>query len=390
MRKIISCVNISFIVKNFLIEGVINSFSTICSFLPQILLLMILINFLEDVGFMSRLAFALDGFLKRFGLTGKSLFSLMMGYGCTASAVMTTRNLENPKLRKRTVLLLPFSTCSAKLPVFLVISSLFFEKYKYLFVLALYLFSILISLVCAAIFKRVIKDEKELFIMEMPKYRLPYLKKILMDSLRVIAEFALKVGTLILFFSSLLWLLQNFSISFDYLQGENFDKSILYLISSKISFLFKPLGLGSAGIVAALLLGLVAKELIVVGLAMINGVDGLAFSLTGSLVSADSICHFTQMTSIVFLIFILLYSPCISALGTVKNEFGKKTAIFMFVFQMLLSYFVSFVVFKFLTSLWMKYTFFIVLIVVIFALSMLKLKHKTKRCGSCCNVCRKI
>ncbi len=390
LRKIILCTNISFVVQNFLIEGVINSISSVCSFLPQILLLTLFINFLEDIGFMSRLAFMFDGMLKKVGLTGKSLFSLMMGYGCTTSAVMTTRNLENKGLRKRTVLLLPYMSCSAKLPVFLVISSLFFEKYKYLFVFLLYIFACLISLICAIILKKFIKNEKDIFILEMPKYRLPYFKKVISDSLITAVEFLIKVGTLILFFSSALWVLQNFSPGFDYLQGTNFDKSILYVISNKLAVLFKPIGLGSAGIVASLILGIVAKELVVVGLAMINGVDGLAIGLSESLVSTSSIINFTEISSIVFLIFILLYSPCISALGAIKNEFGRKTALLVFASQFAVSYLVSLIIYQSLTSSWFIYLLACIIILDIFGVAMLKLYRKKNSCRGNCNACRKI
>lgn len=389
LQKLILCLNISPVIKSFFIDGIIGSVSSICSFLPQILLLMILINLLEDIGFMSRLAFMFDGVLKKVGLTGKSLFSLMMGYGCTTSAIMTTRNLENSSLKKRTALLLPFSTCSAKLPVFLVISSLFFDKYKYLLVLVLYLFSVLISLGCAIIYKKFIPDKNNVFVMEMPKYRLPYFKKIFRDSLSTIKEFLIKVGTLIMFFSSFLWILQNFSTDFTYLGGENFNQSILYFLSSKLALLFKPIGLGSSGVVASLVLGIVAKELVVVGLAMINGVSGLAGSLEMSLTSADSICFFTPITSIVFLIFILLYSPCISALGAIKNEFGFKTALFVFVFQFALSYFVCLIVYNLLIGSWIVYLILLVFLLDIFGVLMLKLYRK-KNCGGNCNACRKI
>lgn len=385
LRNFINSINMSFLLKNFLIEGVIDSVSSIFKFIPQIVLLMLLIGVLEDVGFMSRVAFMLDGALKKIGLTGKSLFSIMMGYGCTSTAVMTTRNLESSSLKKRTALLLPFSTCSAKLPVFLVISSLFFDKYKYLFVFGLYLLSILVSILSALLFKKFIKEKQEDFILEMPKYRWPYLKKIFKDSLSVLTEFLIKVGTIILLFSSGLWLLQNFSTSFEYLQGCNFDKSILYFISSKLSYLFKPIGLGSAGVVASLLLGLVAKELVVVGLSMINGTSGAL--LTQSLLSSSSICHFTMNSSIVFLIFILLYSPCISALGAIKNEFGRKTAIFVFLYQFFISYIVCFAVFQILNNHQIFIYAMFALSLVIFVCFMVKLYRKRKCCRGVCNEC---
>ena len=388
LRKIIRGLNISFLIQNFLVEGIIDSIASIFDFIPQILLMMVLINILEDIGFMSRIAFMLDGVLKKIGLTGKSLFSIMMGYGCTSTAIMTTRNLESKTLRKRTALLLPFSTCSAKLPVFLVISSLFFEKYKYLFVFALYLLSICVLIISALIYKKVIKDKEDDLILEMPKYRAPYLKKVFKDSLLVLTDFLIKVGTIILVFSAMLWLMQNFSTSFDYLQGSDFDKSILYFISSKLSIVFKPIGLNSPGIVASLLLGLVAKELVVVGLSMINGVSG--YALTESLAASSSICHFTLTSSIVFLVFILLYSPCISALGAVKNEFGRKTALFVFVYQFIISYFVCFIIYNMLCYTHIASYFILGLMLVLFIISMLKLYRKKRCCRGVCSDCRKI
>ena len=134
LSGLFSSLNTNIVIQSFLIDGILGSAVTVLSFVPQIALLMFFLNLLEDTGFMSRVAFMFDGALKKVGLTGKSLFSLMLGFGCTTSAVMTTRNLENKNLRKRTALLLPFMSCTAKLPIFLVISSLFFEKYKFLFV----------------------------------------------------------------------------------------------------------------------------------------------------------------------------------------------------------------------------------------------------------------
>lgn len=386
----ISSLNMSFVLKSFFIDGLLASISSVCSFIPQILLLMFFINFLEDIGFMSRVAFMFDGSLKKFGLTGKSIFSLMMGYGCTTAAIMTTRNLESEHLRKRTALLLPFSTCSAKLPVFLVISSLFFEKQKYLFVFALYLFAIFVMLVCACFYKKFIPEKQETFVMEMPKFRLPYFKKIVKDSLQILADFAIKVGTLILFFSSILWVLQNFSVGFDYLQGSNFEKSILYFLSSKISVLFSPIGLGSAGIIAALLLGLVAKELVVVGLALINGVGITGTTLAESLLLETSVCHFTKTSSIIFLVFILLYAPCISALGTIKSELGTKTFLYVLFFQFALSYAMCLLLYSLISI--------PVLAIVLVALTlfafltcvMLKLYRKKKSCRGNCSACRKV
>lgn len=387
----LSKLNIADAIKNFIIDGVLGAALTVANFIPQIVLLMFFINLLEDTGYMSRVAFMFDGLLKKVGLTGKSLFSILMGYGCTASAVMTTRNLENKNLRKRTALLLPFSSCTAKLPVLLVISSLFFEKYKYLFVFALYIFAVLISVVFACIYKKFIPDKEDVFILEMPKYRMCNLKKITMDTLSVIKDFLIKVGTMILLFSSIVWVLQNFSCNFNYLAGENFEQSILYFFASKISPIFGVIGLGQAGVVSALLLGIVAKELVVVGLAMMNGVSGSLSSLSESLLLESSVCSFSPASSVVFLVFILLYSPCISAISAIKNEFGAKTSIYVFVVQFLISYVISFIVYRLLININFIYILLAFIVVDIIIGFVLKLSKKKKlRCLGNCNACRKI
>ena len=389
LRKIINCINITYIIKSFIFDGIFVGVESVLSFIPQILLLMMFLNILEDTGYMSRVAFMFNSVLKKFGLTGKSLFSLMLGFGCTTSAVITTRNLENINLRKRTVLLLPFMSCSAKLPVFLVISSLFFDKYKYFFVFGLYIFAVLISLVFSIIYKKLIPENQDIFILEMPKYRFPNIKKIVKDSFSVIIDFLVKIGTLILFFSSIVWILQNFTLDFKFLSGQNFDNSILYFLSNKLLFLFKPIGITSAGVVAVLLLGIVAKEMIIVGLAMINSVHAGIAELHLSLIDASSICNFTPISSIVFLVFILIYSPCVSALATVKNEIGKKYAIYIFLFQFLLSFVISFLVYKILTD--SRFVIAIVMFLILDILLMIVLRLKKKKaCWGNCNACRKI
>lgn len=390
LRNLIFCINTSIVVKQFLNDAVLNTFQTVIGFIPQIVLLLFFVNLLESIGFMSRVAFMLDGLLKKIGLTGKSVFSLMMGFGCTTSAVMVTRNLENNNLRKRTALLLPFMSCTAKLPIFLVISSLFFDKYKYLFVFGLYLFSILIAIVVSLIYKKLLKPADDIFILEMPKYRLPNLKKIFSDSFIVIKDFLIKVGSTILLFSIIVWVLQNFSIRFEFLNGESFTDSILYFISSNFSFVFKFIGLENAGIVSAIFLGIIAKEMIVVGLSMVNGVSGSMQVLSASLVSADSVCSFSPISSIVFLCFILLYSPCLSAIAMIKNEFGRKTAIYVFVVQFILAFVVSWLVYKVLTYPAFLYILLFFIILDILISFVLKFRRNDKPCEGDCGACRKI
>lgn len=383
LRKIIYCTNMQLIIKKMICDGLINSFITVFSFLPQIVLLMFFMNLLEDVGLMSRFAFMLDGVMKRIGLTGKSLFSLMMGYGCTTSAVITTRNLDNEKARKTTVCLLPFVSCSAKLPIFLTVASLFFDRYKYLFVFGLYIFSIIIQLVVAIVINKFSKNNDKIFLLEMPKYRVPNLKKILKDTFSVIQEFIVKVGIMVMFCGLFVWFLRNFNTSFKFLDGNNFNESLIYFIANKIAILFKPIGLDNVGIVVSLILGLMAKEMIVVGLSVINGTGGLLSSLTSSLISESSVCYFTKTSSLVFLVFVLLYSPCFSAMATIKNEYGAKLSLKIFVVQTCLAYIISFIVNLCLNNLNVFMIFIILILLLLFVRIMLKLKKKNKCSGDC-------
>ncbi len=386
LRNLIYSMNILPAIQSLLVEGIINSVSTLISFLPQIILLMFFLNVLEDTGFMSRIAFMFDGLMKRVGLTGKSLFSLFLGFGCTTTAVITTRNLENKSLRKRTVLLLPFSTCSAKLPVMLVISSLFFENYKYLFVFGLYIFALLISFLVALINKKLYKKDDEFFILEMPKYRLPYFKKVIKDTLSVAKEFLFKIGYIIILFGALLWFLQNFSINFEYLNGEDISNSILFFISEKLVPIFSLIGLGNAGVIAVLFFGLFAKELIVVGLMLINGAQNLEM-LKLSLISAGGVCSFTPQSSIIFLVFILLYSPCVSALGAIKNEMGLKISLQVLIFQFLISFVVCLILNLTLNKIYYLIALAVFIVLALVLKFVLKLGKKKIICRGKCSGC---
>lgn len=390
VSSLFSALGISVAIKSFLLDGVFGAISTVVSFVPQIALLMFFLNLLEDTGYMSRVAFMFDGLLGKFGLSGKSLFSLMMGFGCTTGAVMTTRNLPTDSLRRRTALLLPFMSCTAKLPIFLVISSLFFERYKFLFVFLLYILGILLGLLFAIIYKKAIKGQRQVSILEMPKYRRMNFSKVCKDTLSVIKDFLVKVGTLILLFTSILWVLQNFTISFEFLGGQNFDRSILYLLSGKLSWLFGFIGLGNAGIISAILLGLVAKELVVVGLCMINGTGSSLSQLALSLTDQSAICHFSPISAVVFLVFVLLYSPCISALSAIKNEFGRKTFLYVLITQFIISYVISFLVYRLLLNPNLIYLILIIIALDILVHFVIKLSRNRKSCIGECYGCKKI
>ena len=233
------------------------------------------------------------------------------------------------------------------------------------------------------------KTKEDYFLIEMPKYRLPNLKKIFIDTFRIFKDFVFKVGGLIIVFGILIWMLQNFDLSFNFLNGHGFTNSIIYRIAELISPIFKPLGLGNPAIVIALIFGLVAKEMLIVAFAIMNGVVGDVMLLSLSLASPASICCFTNISSIVFLVFVLLYSPCFSCVSSMRNEVGVKLSVLVFVVQFIIAYFVSFVVKLLLENSQFLFWLIMFIVIAIMLLLMLKFKHK-RECKGNCNACRRV
>lgn len=371
----------------FINEGVIAGALSVTSFLPQIILLFACLNFLEDFGYLSRVAFMFDPFFKRLGLTGRSAFSLIMGFGCTTTAIMTSRNLDNKNLQKRTSILLPFMSCSAKLPIFAVIASTFFAKYKALIVFSLYLFAILLMVVVALIFSKKDKEkEEQTFLLEMPKYRAPSLSKVLKNALTAGKNFIVRVGGAIVLSSVVIFMLYNFSFKFQYV-GQNSENSILYVLAKLLSWIFKPLGFGSVGATIAIFSGFVAKEMVVSSLAIVNKVpvDGLALSLA----SSSSAVWFSPISAISFLVFVLLYTPCVSACIMMKKENGRKEMWLSIGLQIGIAYLASFLVYNILSSIVKRQYGFLAGLLILVALAgfaVIKyLKKKNIKSVSACN-----
>ncbi len=371
----------------FINEGVIAGALSVTSFLPQIILLFACLNFLEDFGYLSRVAFMFDPFFKRLGLTGRSAFSLIMGFGCTTTAIMTSRNLDNKNLQKRTSILLPFMSCSAKLPIFAVIASTFFAKYKALVVFSLYLFAILLMVVVALIFSKKDKEQEEqTFLLEMPKYRAPSLSKVLKNALTAGKNFIVRVGGAIVLSSVVIFMLYNFSFKFQYV-GQNSENSVLYVLAKLLSWIFKPLGFGSVGATIAIFSGFVAKEMVGSSPAIVNKVpvDGLALSLA----SSSSAVWFSPISAISFLVFVLLYTPCVSACIMMKKENGRKAMWLSIGLQIGIAYLASFLVYNILSSIVKRQYGFLAGLLILVALAgfaVIKyLKKKNIKSVSACN-----
>lgn len=326
--------------KSFILDGIISAVSTIISFLPIILSMFICLTFLESCGYIARSAVLLDRFMGIFGLSGKAFLPMLMSFGCTVPAIMATRTFENDNDRKTSIFLLPLISCSARLPVFLLFTNIFFKEHREIVILFLYVLSIILAIIIGLIMKSFSKKNYsgEVFILELPNYKLPSLSYIFKESLNKISSFFKKIGTLILSISIIIWFLSNFNI-YGFCSVED---SFLYSIGTYISKIFIPLGFGFWQAAVSLITGLMAKEFIISSM-------GVAFGLNLHEILPT---FFSVQSSISFLVFVLLYTPCISVLSTVKHEYGMKLTIILTIYQFLLAYSVSFFVFNIINLFW--------------------------------------
>jgi ferrous iron transport protein B len=323
-------------IKGLLTEGVIGGAGTVVTFLPQITLLFLFLAFLEDTGYLSRVAFMTDGIFRKVGLSGRSAFTLLMGFGCSTSAVMTARHSESEALRRKTVLLTPFMSCSARLPVYSVIAAAFFLN-QWLLIFGLYALGVAAALLLSLIFERfpALRSGEPSFIMEMPPYRLPSAGRVGTIIWRNIKVFLTRVATVILGLSVIIWILSNFSFGFAFIPDTPGAHSMMELIAGGIAWIFLPLGFGNWRAATALLSGFIAKESVISTLQALVGEGGaLTAVLDGGVMSALS-----------FTVFVLLYVPCISASGAIGKELGTRWMWFSIALQTAVAYTASFVVY---------------------------------------------
>ncbi|MDE7394656.1 MAG: ferrous iron transport protein B [Clostridiales bacterium] len=315
-------------IVGLLCDGIINGVGGILVFLPQIVLLFFFLALLEDSGYISRVAFMTDGFFRKIGLSGRSAFTMLMGFGCSATAVLTARGLEDPVMRKKTVLLTPFMSCSARLPVYSTIAAAFFAKGSPFIIFGMYILGAAVALLLAAIFEKCIKPLKSgklSFIMEMPPYRFPTAERVLQLIWHNTKVFLIRVGTTVFALNVIVWLLSNFSFTAGYTVGKD-AKSILELFSGFIAPVFKPLGFGNWKAVTSLMSGLVAKEVVI---SSIDSFGGVAAVFTGA--------H-PSLSALAFMVFTLLYVPCVATLVAIKKECGIKWMFFSLLLQIGVAY----------------------------------------------------
>ena len=319
---------------SLVIDGIFEGVGSVLSFLPIVIVLFFFLSILEDSGYMARVAFFMDKLLRKIGLSGRSIVPLIIGFGCSVPAVMSARTLPSERDRKMTVLLTPFMSCSAKLPIYAFFSKAFFPNYAGLVMAFLYFTGILVGIMVAFLFKNTLfKGEPVPFVMELPSYRLPSAKSVGQLLWEKAKDFIQRAFTVIFVATIIIWFLQNFSLSF--VMISNPEDSILASIASIVSPIFKPCGYDNWRVVVALVTGFLAKESVVSTLNMLTGA-----SITSILTPASSLS---------LLVFCLLYVPCIATITTIKKELDGKWAIFVVIFQCLIAWLFSFITYSIVT-----------------------------------------
>ena len=322
--------NVNQVLTGLIINGIFAGVGSVLTFLPIIITLFLFLSLLEDSGYLARVAFFMDKLLRKIGLSGRSIVPMLIGFGCTVPAVMSTRTLPSERDRKMTILLTPFMSCTAKLPIYAFFVNAFFPEYKWLIISGLYVLGIVIGILIALVYKKTLfKGEAVPFVMELPNYRLPGLKNVVMLLWDKCKDFLQRAFTVIFIATIAVWFLQNFDFHMNMV--ENSHDSILAMISGAIAPLFAPVGLNDWRIVTSLISGFIAKESVVASLEVLYG-SGITTALTA-------------LTAASLLTFSLLYTPCVAAIASVRRELGRKWAACLVVWQCAVAWAVSMVVY---------------------------------------------
>ena len=329
--KALTAYGINPVVHSLIIDGVFAGVGSVLSFLPIVVTLFFFLSILEDSGYMARVAFVMDKLLRKIGLSGRSFVPMLIGFGCSVPAIMATRTLSSNRDRQMTILLTPFMSCSAKLPIYAFFTAAFFPKHGGLVMVGLYFLGILIGIITALVFKHsFFKGEAVPFVMELPNYRMPGLKNVahlLWDKAK---DFLQRAFTVIFMATIVIWFLQTFDLHLQIVSDSK--DSILAVVSGVIAPIFAPLGFGDWRISTALITGFMAKESVV---STLNILFGNIANLQAALSTA---------TAAALLVFCLLYTPCVAAIASIKRELGGKTAVSVVLLQCGIAWVCAFIV----------------------------------------------
>ena len=322
-RGALESANVNPILTGLVTNGILTGIGSVLSFLPVIVTLFLFLSILEDSGYLARVAFFMDKLLRKIGLSGRSIVPMLIGFGCTVPAVMATRTLPSQRDRRMTILLTPFMSCTAKLPIYAFFVNIFFREVSWLVITGLYVLGIVIGILIALFYKKTLfRGEAVPFVMELPNYRLPGFMNVVRLLWDKAKDFLQRAFTVIFISTIIVWFLQNFNWQFNLV--ENSQDSILAQIAGFIAPIFTPLGLGDWRIVTSLISGVIAKESVV---------STLKILYRGGIETA-----MTTLSAISLLVFSLLYTPCVAAIASVRRELGRKWAAGMVVWQCVIAY----------------------------------------------------
>ena len=318
------------VIHSLIIDGIFTGVGSVLSFLPIIVVLFFFLSLLEDTGYMARVAFVTDKALRKIGLSGRSIVPMLIGFGCTVPGVMASRTLPSARDRRLTILLTPFMSCTAKLPIYVFFASIFFPKYSGLVIVSLYALGIILGIIVTVIGKNTFfKGEAVPFVMELPCYRMPGAKNVLMLLWDKAKDFLERAFTVIFVASIVIWLLQSFDLKLNFVADVDNSRSILAMVSGAVAPIFSLQGFGDWRVVTALVAGFMAKESVVSTLSVLTGTVGAVASIL------------TPGSAYSLLVFCLLYTPCVAAIASIRRELGGKWAFFVVVFQCVLAWIIS-------------------------------------------------
>ena len=331
----LTAANVNEVLHGLIIKGIFAGVGSVLSFLPIIVTLFLFLSLLEDSGYIARVAFFMDKLLRKIGLSGRSIVPMLIGFGCTVPAVMSTRTLPSERDRKMTILLTPFMSCTAKLPIYAFFVDAFFPGYKALIMIGLYVLGIVMAVFVALLFKNsLFKGEAVPFVMELPNYRMPGIKNVTQLLWEKAKDFLTRAFTVILVATVVIWLLQSFDLHFNLVQDQ--QNSILAIVAGWLVPLMRPIGLGDWRICTSLISGFLAKESVVSTMEILFGQEVSSFM--------------TAAASAALLVFSLLYTPCVAAIASIRRELGQKWAVGVVAWQCMIAWIAAWLVHLFIMA----------------------------------------
>ncbi len=339
VATVLANMDVSERIVSLVVDGILAGIGSVLTFMPQVVLLFLLLSLLDDIGYTARTAFIMEALFNKIGLTGQSFIPMLMGFGCSVPAIMSARSLQSEKDRRLTIMMIPFMSCSARLPVYGVFAAALFAKGGGTVVFSLYMLGIIVSLLIALLLNRTLfRSQNNTTVFELPKYRHASLRSIMFRVLNKSKDFLIRAGTIMFTASVVIWFFQSFDIYFELVQDN--ANSMFADVGRILAPLFAPLGFGNWQASVALLTGIIAKEAVVSTLSILYGGG------EESLLSAIS-SHFTPLVAYAYMVFVLLYTPCLSAIAVMQREFNSmKWTVFALVSQTGLAWVIAFMIYQ--------------------------------------------